>query len=99
MTKRKKTLPMPYSMPMDHCLKCGTLFDEATRAAGGAGRPKPGDFTLCLHCGHIMAFDKDRRVRQLNSFEILTAVSDIRILKIEEIRQQVMKEYKDKKKS
>jgi hypothetical protein len=87
-----------HPMPMDRCLKCDTLFDEATQASRGArGGPKPGDATICLHCGHIMMFDKNRRVRELTGEEMIQVAGDIRIVEIEFFRNMVMQERGKKK--
>ena len=55
-------------LPMSACLKCGQSLDAAT-AAFGAAEPLPGDFSVCIHCGHIMAFDTEMKLRRLTGKE------------------------------
>jgi hypothetical protein len=32
--------------------------------------PKPGDISICLYCGHLMAFDEALKFRELSSEEM-----------------------------
>ena len=56
--------------------------------------PSPGDITVCLHCGHIMAFDDGLKLRELTAEEAHEIAGDKRILTIQEARAKVMKEHK-----
>jgi hypothetical protein len=65
------------------CLACGAPLDAATAFAekGHASEPKPqpGDFTLCIHCGHLMVFTDDMRLRQPTRDELDEAAADQKI--------------------
>jgi hypothetical protein len=42
-----------------NCAACGYRMDAASVAMGEEARPAPGDFSLCLSCGHVMVFDHE----------------------------------------
>lgn len=68
-------------MKEDHCLKCETAFDSATCLGSLAGSgPSEGDFTICLYCGYMMAFDKNMKVRELTEGESNEAHNDSRMV-------------------
>ena len=48
--------------------------------------PSPGDITLCIRCGHVMAFDEGLRFRQLNDEEIKDVAGDPRIIAVQKAR-------------
>ena len=48
--------------------------------------PKPGDFTICLACGHLMGFREDLTLRDLTSIEMLKVAGDKRILAVQRAR-------------
>jgi hypothetical protein len=56
-------------------LSCGKMLDGcmAVEADGG---PSPGDFTVCIYCGHIMAFADDLTLRELTGDEIHAIAGD-----------------------
>ena len=45
------------------CPVCGRVLDAASMV-GGEGRPKPGDFTVCMYCSSILRFDGNLSLRQ-----------------------------------
>ena len=45
--------------------------------------PKPGDVTICLDCGHIMAFAADMTVRPLTDDEIVEVAGDPEVLQVQ----------------
>lgn len=53
----------------------------------GDERPTPGDITVCIYCGHIMAFADDLSFRELTGEEIHDIAGDERILDIQRARQ------------
>jgi len=77
-------------MKIDKCLACGVQVDAVT-AAFGDHTPTPGDMTLCLYCGHIMAFANDLRLRELTDAEAHAIAGDRKILAVQKARQEVMK--------
>ena len=65
------------------CLNCGTLLD------GVSDSPSPGDITVCLTCGHIMAFAEDMNFRALTDDEIRMVAGDRRIVLINKLREDL----------
>jgi hypothetical protein len=56
------------------CLSCGKQLDGCT-AVDADGGPSPGDFTVCISCGHLMAFADDLTLQELNDEEMHAIVS------------------------
>lgn len=56
-------------VPMSECLGCGKRMDGAT-GVDHRSRPKPGHITICIGCGHLMAFAEDMRLRNLTDAEM-----------------------------
>lgn len=69
------------------CLACGKTLDAAS---GANKRPKPGDITLCMYCGHIMAFDGKLHFRPLTDAEMHKVAGDKRILNVQWARGKAM---------
>ena len=59
----------------NRCLNCSHLLDAATAVIGGR-RPQPSDVTICISCGHIMAFDYDLSLRRLTDEEMVAVAGD-----------------------
>ena len=78
-------------LPVSQCLSCGSELDAST-GVYDAGLPKPGDITLCLYCGHIMAFAGDLGLRELTDSEARDVAGHPKILAAQAARQAVMKE-------
>ena len=74
------------------CLFCHKESDAATVVAvEGAVHPEPGDVTICMYCGHIMAFNESLQFRELNDDEIKDVAGDPRIVAISKARTKVWK--------
>jgi hypothetical protein len=43
-------------------------------------KPRPGDVTICIECGHIMAFDGDLGMRPLTDAEMIAVAGDRNII-------------------
>jgi Zn ribbon nucleic-acid-binding protein len=69
-------------LQLEHCLACGHAVDSATSIDVNA-RPKPGAWTMCVKCGHLMTFDDELHLRQLTAAETDEAAADPRIRKIQ----------------
>jgi hypothetical protein len=67
-------------MPESKCTGCGKLNDAATPIDEEAAMPNPGDVTVCLHCGNVMAFADDLSLRDLTDAEQREAAGDARIM-------------------
>ena len=72
------------------CLSCGEMMDGAT-AVGEEGEivPKPGDFTVCMYCGHLMVFDDQLAFRNPSDAEIIELAGDERVVAIGKARKTV----------
>jgi len=80
-------------MPESPCTSCGKILDAANAISeDGAGKPDPGDATVCLMCGHIMVFDDNLRLRDPTAAEQENFAGDKRLLTIQEARGRVMKD-------
>jgi len=57
-----------YKMPGHDCLRCHGVLNGATNVTNNA-MPKDGDLTICIYCGHLMAFTDDLSLRELTAEE------------------------------
>lgn len=78
------------SVPEHFCLACNAKIDSVSNTTGDQ-KPSEGDITICLPCGHIMAFNKDLTVRELTKQELIDIAGNQHLIKVLEIRGQVMK--------
>jgi hypothetical protein len=76
--------------PESICPSCGKVFDVATDVTSDEG-PSPGDISICLHCGHLMAFNDDLTVRELTSDEMHEVAGDPYVLALQKARGDAMK--------
>lgn len=57
------------------CPNCGEINDAASavteRIIGGNPKikPKPGDLSICINCGHFCIFDNKLKLRDMNEDE------------------------------
>ena len=72
------------------CLSCGTVNTAATGIEDGS-TPDPGSVCVCFYCGHIMAYDKDMRLRALTPEEEIEVAGDPRILAVQRARAKLLK--------
>jgi hypothetical protein len=82
---RQHTIGDVVEMPRDHCLACKHKFNRAL-GIDGEGPPDSGDITICIACGHIMAFADDLKVRELTAGEMIEIAGDRRIIDAQEAR-------------
>jgi hypothetical protein len=72
------------------CLNCAKVLDAATCVHADCMHadcmPQPGSITICIYCGHIMAFGTDCSLRQLTDEEVIEIAGDPRILAIQRAR-------------
>jgi hypothetical protein len=74
-------------MGKNACLNCGKILDGATAIdEEGAVRPTPGAITVCMYCGHLMAFDERLHFRELTDAEIIEIAGDERLIAINRAR-------------
>lgn len=48
---------MSYEIPTQFCPNCYTVLDAASNYPDDTYTPAPGDFTVCIECGAILAYD------------------------------------------
>ena len=76
------------SMQGRACLDCGVVVDMNANAEDRI--PTPGDMSVCMYCGHLMAFADDLSFRPLTDAEIVSAAGDPEILFCQKVRQMVL---------
>jgi hypothetical protein len=76
---------------LNYCLECNAKLDAAS-GINCENAPKPGAITICLYCGHLMAFADDLSFRQLNDAEMHWIAGDKNILLVQKIRGEMKKE-------
>jgi hypothetical protein len=69
------------------CINCGAALDAATGTEAGQDAPTPGSITICLYCGHLMAFADDLSFRPLSDAEIAEVAGDKRIIEVQKARR------------
>lgn len=74
-------------VPPSPCLGCGRINDMAASTFGGRG-PKPGDFTICIDCGHLMAFAEDMTMRNLTGIEMIEVAGREDIILVQQARME-----------
>lgn len=80
--KSRKTKP-------SSCLSCGYKIDAATSVGSTTRKPKPGDFNVCISCGHIAAFADDLSLRELTDAEMVEVAGNKAVLAIQWARSKV----------
>jgi hypothetical protein len=85
---------MSIHVPDCACLDCGYPFNKATMIERER-RPKPRDITVCLNCGHIMAYDTDLRVRALTPQEEIKVAELPELLMVKRFREAYQRAKKE----
>jgi hypothetical protein len=88
-----------HRLPKATCLACGcqhnraSSFETLARARSDThdNRPDDGDLTICIRCGHIMAYTADLSMRELTDAEVVKAAGNQEILDIQRARTAVTK--------
>ena len=75
-------------VPECHCLACGERFNAAA-SVGNDASPVEDDLTICVKCGHLMAFTKELLLRNLYPAEKDEAFSDPRVVAAQEAVRRV----------
>jgi hypothetical protein len=66
-------------------------MDRATNMFDGQQKPRAGDYTVCLKCGHLMSFTDDLRMSELTIAQMLQIGGDKRLLLLQRARGEVVK--------
>lgn len=74
---------------LKRCRSCGHELDAAT-APGRDAAPSPGDFSICLHCGDLQAFDANMDLVDLDADQVRDVAGDPEILAIMRARGKVV---------
>ncbi len=72
-------------VPDSPCTSCGHVMNRCFSVDADAA-PSPGDFTLCIRCGHLMAFADDLALRDLTDAEVREVAGDRRALAVQAAR-------------
>jgi hypothetical protein len=72
-------------VPSCACLGCGKVHDRAT-GLNDSHDAAPGDITICIKCGHVMAYDDDMKFRELTDEEVIAVAGDPRIVEFNRLR-------------
>lgn len=83
----------PVQTPHCHCLACNSIIDACTNMTADT-QPRGGDITICLDCGHIMAFEADLTLRNLTAAEMISVAGDPEIIKIQKARVAALADRK-----
>lgn len=73
-------------VPPSKCTACGYLCDAATCPRDDNAKPNPGDVTVCINCGHLMAFDDNLTLRNLTEAEMIEVAGNKTVLAIQRTR-------------
>ena len=57
-------LGQPQHTKPSYCTSCKKILDGTT-CVNDEVKPNPGDITICMYCGNVMAFDDDLSLRNL----------------------------------
>jgi hypothetical protein len=71
------------------CPSCGKHLDACSGVEAGGRSPSPGDITICLYCGHVMAFSDTLGLRDLTDDERRETAHDSRLLAIQKARKEM----------
>lgn len=77
------------------CLNCKEIVECATSVNSDCG-PIPGAISICLYCGHVMAFTDNLSLRQLTDEEMYDVAGDPIILEIQRMRIEMVDDKKEK---
>ena len=72
-------------LPRVPCPNCHREADDATCVREPAKRPQAGDFTVCIYCGVLMAYDAEMRPGALNDEQVTELLENP--ARLEEIRR------------
>ena len=65
-------------VPLSFCPACNAELDGVSGVDNNAS-PSPGDYTVCIACGHVAAFTRGLRLRSLTKREEREVARDQRV--------------------
>lgn len=97
MQTNKISISDAFRLKKDHCLNCKKELDAAT-GVNNKSKPKKGDITICIACGHVMCFSLDLKLAELSDEEIIEIAGNKNMLLIQEARKHagVHKKFEEK---
>lgn len=78
-------------MPGTSCPSCSKRLEVATGI--GVAKPKPGNVTVCLYCGHVLVFGEGLTLREPTSKEMHQIAGNKEVLAMVEIAGRVRNRY------
>lgn len=76
-------------IPETVCPGCGHHNDAASHFFDENQRPKPGDTSLCLRCGHVMIFADDLTMRAPTEQEMNEISRDPEMRRLQAARSEI----------
>jgi hypothetical protein len=55
-------------------------------------KPSPGDFTICLYCGHLCTFTEELGLRDPTDAEILEIAGAVELIGAQKFRAAILKD-------
>ena len=80
-------MPGTRRVPLSICSQCGLKLDAATNARGKK-KPRPGDASVCLYCGHLMIFNDEMRLRELTGKEMYQIAGNKLLVMVQKARAE-----------
>ena len=74
-------LGQPQHVKPSYCTVCKKILN-GTSCVDDEAKPGIGDFTICLYCGNVMAYDDDLLLRNLTNGEKIMVANDKTIQKL-----------------
>lgn len=81
-----------FEVPIGKCPSCGYQFDMAIVILSQEQAPSPGDMTVCIQCGHVMAFSENLTPRKLTDEEMYRIAGDPRLIALQKARKKALEE-------
>ena len=76
------------------CTNCGAINDAATSVDLDGVNPSPGDFALCIDCGHIMAYDEQMQLRNLTDADVIEIAGNQKLVQTSNILGEIKRDKK-----
>ena len=66
-----------HRLPAAECVNCGKLVNAASLLDDAdPTHPNEGDLALCLYCGHLAAYTREFKLRELTTAELSEILAD-----------------------
>lgn len=71
------------------CTNCKRMLDAASK---NPRKPRPGDMTICLYCGHLMTFGKRLVLREPTDDELIDVAGGVQLITAQRVRAMYLRE-------